>query len=171
MKSYPTISKVIWMLCAAFIVSLTACSSDDDNDTLPSKPKEEVLKFIQTRLYDKDGNVAANRLKEYAPGEYNLIADYEDEVREYFTEMTGIEAPLQATYKYVYQSTDGKCTISIDGRREPEKGLFATIRFTVPEYPKINILHIGTEAILEGTNDAGSDMSETDLPHRVKGNN
>lgn len=170
MKSYLILSKVMWMLCAAFIVSLAACSSDDDNDTPQSKPKEEVLKFIQTNLYDKNGNVAANRLEEYVPGEYNLIADDESEVREYFTDMTGIEIPPQDIYKYVYQSADGKCKISIEGRREPVKGLFATIYFTVPEYPGLDILHIGTMAILESTN-AGSDMDTTDLPHRVKGNN
>lgn len=170
MKSYLTISKVMWMLCAAFIVSLTACSSDDDNDIPQAKPKEEVLNFIQTRLYDQDGNVAANKLEGYASGEYNLIADYEYEVREYFTEMTGVETSLQDRYKYVYQSADGKCKISIDGRREPDKGLFATIHLTVPEYPGLNILHIGTMAILKDTN-TDSDTSDTDLPHRVKGNN
>lgn len=164
MKNYLITSKVMWLLCAAFIVSLTACSSDDDQ-SIPGKSEEEVVQFIHTNLYDDAGEVAANQLESYTRGEYNLVADKENEARAFFTALTGIEAPLQDTYKYVYQSADGKYKISIEGSRQPKNGVYATIRLSVPEYPEIKIVHIGTMAMLEGTNGVGSE----DLPHRVKG--
>lgn len=170
MKEYFAISKVVWLLCISLIVSLTACSSDDDENTPLPKPREEVVQFMKTNLYDGEGNVVANILEDYGSDEYNLIADNEKDVRHFFTALTGIEVPLQDTYTYTYQSADGKCKIIIEGRKEPEKGLYATIRFSVPECRGIRILHIGTSAILEGTNGTGGDMTVTgDLPHRVPG--
>lgn len=171
MKNYLTASKVFLLVCASFIVSLTSCSSDDDQ-SIPGNSGEEVVRFIQTNLYDNAGEVAANQLESYTNGEYNLVAGKESEARAFFTALTGIEAPLQDTYKYVYQSADGKYKISIEGSRQPKNGIYATIRLTVPDYPEIKIVHIGTMAMLEGTNGSGSDMTTTDdLPHRVKGIN
>lgn len=170
MKSYLTLSKLMLLLCTAFIVSLTACSSDEEDDI--SQPKEKVLEFMQSKLYDLDGNVIANKLNSYVEGEYNLIADKEDEVREWFNSLTGIDIPLQNTYKVVYQSKDGKCTIAIEGREEPLDGVYATVRFSVAEYPQLKVLHIATMAVFDRDNGATSGSTSTDdLPHRVKGNN
>lgn len=170
MKSYLTLSKLMLLLCMAFIVSLTACSSDEEDDI--SQPKEKVLEFMQSKLYDVDGNVIANKLNSYVEGEYNLIADKEDEVREWFNSLTGIDIPLQRTYKVVYQSKDGKCTIAIEGREEPLDGVYATVRFSVAEYPQLKVLHIATMAVFDRDNGATSGSTSTDdLPHRVKGNN
>lgn len=172
MRSYLTTSKFILLLCVFFAGTLTACSSDDDDDTSNIKPKEEVLAFIKYRLFDWKGNVNGNKLERYEPGEYNLLCIDEPDVRGYFTALTGIEIPPQSTYKCVYQSTDGKCKITIEGRQEALNGIFATIRFYVPEYPEIKILHFGTMAMMQATNGASSDMTNTDdLPHRVKGVN
>lgn len=168
MKSYLTLSKLMLLLCMSFIVSLTACSSDEEDDTSQSQPKEKVLEFMQSKLYNVDGNVIANKLNSYVEGEYNLIADKEDEVREWFNSLTGIDIPLQRTYKVVYQSKDGKCTISIEGREEPLDGVYATVRFSVAEYPQLRILHIATMAVFDRDNGA---TSTDDLPHRVKGIN
>lgn len=168
MKSYLTLSKLMLLFCMSFIVSLTACSSDEEDDTSQSQPKEKVLEFMQSKLYNVDGNVIANKLNSYVEGEYNLIADKEDEVREWFNSLTGIDIPLQRTYKVVYQSKDGKCTISIEGREEPLDGVYATVRFSVAEYPQLRILHIATMAVFDRDNGA---TSTDDLPHRVKGIN
>lgn len=168
MKSYLTLSKLMLLFCMSFIVSLTACSSDEEDDTSQSQPKEKVLEFMQSKLYNVDGNVIANKLNSYVEGEYNLIADKEDEVREWFNSLTGIDIPLQRTYKVVYQSKDGKCTISIEGREEPLDGVYATVRFSVAEYPQLKILHIATMVVFDRDNGA---TSTDDLPHRVKGIN
>lgn len=166
MKSYLTLSKLMLLLCTAFIVSLTACSSDEEDDI--SQPKEKVLEFMQSKLYDVDGNVIANKLNSYVEGEYNLIADKEDEVREWFNSLTGIDIPLQKSYRVVYQSKDGKCTIAIEGREAPSEGVYATVRFSVAEYPQLKILHIATMVVFDRDNGA---TSTDDLPHRVKGIN
>lgn len=172
MRSYLTLSKVMLLFCMSFIVSLTACSSDEEEDTSPSRPKEEVLEFMQNKLYDSDGNVVANKLNSYVEGEYNLIADKEDEVREWFHNLTGIDIPLQNTYRVVYQSKDGKCTISIEGREAPSEGVYATVRFSVAEYPQLKVLHIATMVVFDRDNGTTSGSTSTDdLPHRVKGIN
>lgn len=130
------------LLCAALMIGLAACSSDDDPGKPAPKPKEEVLAFIRTKLIGENGNVLANTKENYGPGEYNLVADEEDETRDYFTQMTGIEIPSKDSYQCEYVSADGTCRISIEGSRQPVNGTYATLFFSVPEIPQIEILHI-----------------------------
>lgn len=141
-------SKWLALLCLTVFVGGGISSCSDKNDDIPGFPKEKVIGFIRERLYDADGNVAANKLDEYQEGEFNLIADDEYEVREYFADMTGIEIPEAETYKAVYRSSDGKCVIEIEGTRLPRAEIFADIRFSVPEFPEIKLIHIGTENIM-----------------------
>lgn len=173
MKSFFTIGKLILLMCVFFAGALAACSSEDDNDNDPTiKPKEEVLLFIEYRLFDWKGNVNGNKLDRYEPGEYNLLCIDEPDVRGYFTALTGIEIPPQSTYKSVYQSSDGECKITIEGRQEALNGIFATIRFYVPEYPEIKILHLGTMEMMQDPDKADTDVTDTDdASPRVKGIN
>lgn len=77
-------------------------------------------------------------MDEYQEGEFNLIADDEYEVREYFADMTGIEIPEAETYKAVYRSSDGKCVIEIEGTRLPERKFSQTSAFPSPNFRKSN---------------------------------
>ncbi|WP_455593475.1 hypothetical protein [Bacteroides sp.] len=153
----------VLLLCMLAVGVFSSCSSDDDN-TPTGATSEEVVSFIKSKLYDNQGNVAANKLDTYQKGEYNLIADEESEVCYLFTMMTGIEAESGDTYKYVYQSADGKHLITIEGSRTAENAVYATILFSIPECPEIKIIHIGTPAIMEGTN-----AEDDGYRHRIKG--
>ncbi|MBS4766534.1 hypothetical protein KG007_09995 [Alistipes sp. kh20] len=137
------------LLCLMVFVGGGIFSCSDKNDDTPGFPKEKVIGFIRENLYNADGNVAANKMSEYQEGEFNLIADDEYEVREYFAKMTGIEIPEAETYKAVYRSSDGKCVIEIEGTRLPRAEIFADVRFSVPEFPEIKLIHIGTKDMME----------------------
>lgn len=164
MKSYRIMrSTVLLLLCMLTVGIFSSCSSDEDTTT-PGAPSEEVVSFIKSKLYDKQGNVAANQLDTYQKGEYNLIADEESEVCSFFTMMTGVEAESGDTYKYVYQSADSKHLITIEGSRTADKAVYATILFAIPECPEIKIIHIGTPAIMQGTNE-----EDDGFTHRIKG--
>lgn len=141
-------SKSLALLCLTVFVGGGISSCSDKNDDTPEFPKEKVIGFIREKLYNADGNVAANKRSEYQEGEFNLIADYEYEVREFFAKMTGIEIPEAETYKAVYRSSDGKCVIEIEGTRLPRAEIFADVRFSVPECPEIKLIHIGTKNIM-----------------------
>lgn len=168
MKGYRSMKSTVWLLCMLTVGVLSSCSSDDDNTTT-DKTSEEVVSFIKNKLYDKQGNVAANKLDTYLEGEYNLIADEESEVCEFFTKMTGVEAESGDTYKYVYQSADGKHLITIEGSRTAKNAVYATILFSIPECPEIKILHIGTPAIMDRTNSPDADTDSDGYRHRIKG--
>lgn len=139
------------LLCLTIFVGggITSCSSDKEEPDTPGHPKEQVLRFIEYRLFDWKGNVTGNKLESYQPGEYNLVCVDESEARGYFTAMTGIEIPEADTYEAAYRSSDGKCVITIEGTRVPRNGLFADIRFSVPEFPQIELLHFGTMEIMQ----------------------
>lgn len=127
----------------------TSCSSDKEEPDTPGHSKELVLRFIEYRLFDWKGNVNANKQDSYQPGEYNLLCVDESDVRGYFTAMTGIEVPAADTYEATYRSSDGTCVITIEGTRVARNGLFADIRFSVPEFPQIELIHFGTMEIMQ----------------------
>lgn len=172
MKNYRIIKSTALALCVLAAGFLSSCSSDDDKTT-PEASSEELVKFMKTNLYDEQGEVAANVLDTYQEGEYNLVADEGSEVCEFFSAMTGIETQPLETYEYTYKSEDGKYQVAIKGTQVANNAIYATLYFSVPECPEIKIIHIGTMAIMNGTN-GGSDSdfdTSIDRPHQIKGFN
>lgn len=171
MKGKTIIKSGAFLLGMLVMCVFSSCSSDDDN-TVPETSSEKLVKFMKTNLYDEQGNVEANVLSTYQTGEYNLTANDGGDVCKYFSSMTGVEAPLMDSYQYEYSSEDGKCKVSIKGTKVAKDGIYATIYIRIPECPEIKILHIGTEAIMNGTNgSSGSDSSIETRPHQIKGFN
>ena len=169
MKSYSAIKNVALLLCMLTVGFFSSCSSDDDNQPTGAT-NEEMAKRIRESLYDEEGYVLANKLSTYETGEYNLIAEKEEDVRDFFTKLTDMEAPAKSEYEYICKSSDGKCTVTIKGTQTAKDGIFATIYFSVPGCPELKMIHIGTDAIM------GNNNSEDALPgtsdgytHRIKG--
>lgn len=170
MKSYRIIKSTVLLLCVLAAGILSSCSSDDEETTLGAS-SEELVKFMKNNLYDEQGKVAANILDTYQEGEYNLVADEGSEVCEFFSAMTGVETQPLETYEYAYKSEDGKYQVSIKGTQVANNAIYATLYFSVPECPEIKIIHVGTLAIMNGTNGGNDSDIDTsvDRPHQIKG--
>lgn len=154
----------LWMCMAAIVVSTSSCASDDDNKEPGGRPSAEVIRMFKKQFYNNKG-VHANKLDTYQADEFCVISDTKERPCTFFTELTGIEAPLKSQYKYLYKSADGTCTISIEGSEIPVNGVYAVLRVNIPECSDIKIIHIGTLRLLDGTN-AGSD-SELIVPVKL----
>lgn len=172
MKSYRMMKSTAVVLCTLAVGLFSSCSSDDDK-TILGVSSEELVKFMKTNLYDEEGKVAANVLDTYQEGEYNLVADEGSEVCEFFSAMTGIETQPLETYEYTYKSEDGKYQVMIKGTQLANNAIYATLYFSVPECPEIKILHIGTIAIMNGSNGGSDSDFDTSIerPHQIKGIN
>lgn len=153
MKSYTIANKILLLLCVFTLGSFTACSDNDDEEIM-QRSGTEAINFIKKYLYNSDGSVNAGKLDNYQEGEYALITENSEGACIFFTQLTGIEAPLKSTYEYKFYDTKGQsCKISIKGRKEPENGEYATLYFDIPACNEIKIIHIGTLNFLDGTND------------------
>ena len=166
MKNFILTHKFLLLfVCLLSMGSFSLCSCDDDEDETREYTRVEVILFMQNKLYDKDGEVALNWLDTYKDGEYNLVADEESDVYDFFKDLTGIKIDSKgSSYQEIYDSEDGRCRIKIEGSRRPELGIYATIRFDVPECSEIKILHLVIPAVMEGVNVVGQDF-----PHSIKG--
>lgn len=146
----------LWMCMATIAVSTFSCTSDDENSEPTGLPSAEVIGTFKKYFYNSDG-VHANKLDTYQVDEFCVISNTKERPCAFFTELTGIEAPLKAQYKYVYKSTDGTCTISIEGTDTPVNGVYAILRVNIPECSDIKIIHIGTMRLLDGANVGNED--------------
>ena len=155
-----TTNSILLFLCVAAIGFFTSCSSDDDNSP-QSLSSAQVVNNIKSKLY-KDGEVHANKIDNCTETEYVVISvSGGDKTCTFFTEITGVEAPLKDSYEYTYISDDGICKIRIRGTKEAVNGKYATITFDVPNCPELTLLHIGTLAFLNDNNsESAPDDSE-----------
>lgn len=172
MKNFILTHKFLLLfVCLLSMGSFSLCSCDDDEDETREHTSKEVIQFMHKKLYDKNGRVALNWLDIYQDSEYNLVADEESDVYDFFKDLTGIKLDYKGgSYQATYDSEDGRCRIKIEGSRRPELGIYATIRFDVPECPDIHILHLVIPAFMEGVNGNMADMTMgEDFPHKVKG--
>lgn len=99
------------------------------------------------------GRVHANRLNSFQDSEWALATDDARKPLDIFMEITGMPAPMKSQYEYCYQSSDGKCNISIKGSAEADtEAVFATINVYIPEYKDIETMHIVTIDYFKGDN-------------------
>lgn len=173
MKNFILTHKFLLLfVCLLSMGSFSLCSCDDDEDETREHTSKEVIQFMLNKLYDKNGVVALNQLDIYKDVEYNLIADEESDVYDFFKALTGIKIdPTKgSSYQEIYDAGDGLCQIKIEGTRKPQLGIYATIRFDVLDCPEIKVLHLVTPAVMEGVNGNMTDMAMgEDFPHKVKG--
>ncbi len=152
MKSYTIANKILLLLCVFIFGSFTACSDNEDEE-ITQHSGAEAINFIKKYLYNSDGSVKAGKLDNYQEGEYAVITDSSEGACLFFTQITGIEAPLKSFYEYKFNDTkEQSCKITIKGRKEPENGEYATLYFNIPTCNEIKIIHIGTLNFLDGTN-------------------
>lgn len=155
--------KIFLWLCVFSLGSLTSCS-DDDNTPDTGRSGTEIVNLLKKHLYATDGSVNAAKLDTYQEGEYALIAKNAEEACVFFSQLTGIDAPLKSSYDYEYKFNDEKgnsCKISIKGKQEAVDGLYAVLHFNIPQCSEIKIIHIGTPIILAGTNGEDEDDENT----------
>lgn len=172
MKNFILTHKFLLLfVCLLSMGSFSLCSCDDDEDETREHTGKEVILFMQKKLYDKDGEIALNWLDTYKDGEYNLVADEESDVYDFFKALTGIKIDYKGgSYQEIYEAEDGIwCRIKIQGTRKPQQGIYATIRFEVPDCPDIRVLHLVIPAVMEGVNGNMTGAVEHDFPHQVKG--
>lgn len=156
MKNYITTNSILLLLCIFSLGCFTSCS-DDDNQQNSGKSETEVVNFVKKYLYNSDNSVKATKIDGYQEGEYALIADTPEEACLFFTQLTGMAAPLTSFYDY--QFTDDSCTISIKGRKEAKDGIYATLYIDIPECSEIKVIHIGTPSIISSTNDGADNAT------------
>lgn len=172
MKNFILTHKFLLLfVCLLSMGSFSSCSSDDDEEEMVPHTRIEVIRFMQNKLYDKDGEVALNKLDTYNDNEYNLVADKESDVYDFFKDLTGIKLDYKGgSYQATYDSEDEiLCQIKIQGTRKPQQGIYATIWFRVPDCPDIRVLHLVIPAVMEGVNGNMTGAVGQDLPHSVKG--
>ena len=157
MKANKTLNSLfLWMCMATIVVTTSSCASDDENNEPTGLPSAQVIQAFKQKFYNTEG-VYAHKLNTYQADEFCVISNSKERPCDFFTELTGIEAPLKSQYKYSYKSADGSCTISIEGSETPVNGVYAILRINIPECSDIRIIHIGTMRLLDGENGVGVD--------------
>lgn len=154
MKSCTITNKILLLLCIFTLGVFSSCSDNDDEETT-EQSGTKAINFIKKYLYNSDGSVKAGILDNYQQGEYAVITENGEGPCAFFTQITGIEAPLKGSYEYKFNATqEPSCKITIIGKSEAVNGEYATLYFDIPSCEEIKIMHIGTLNFFEGTNDS-----------------
>lgn len=165
MKNRTSTNKLLLLLCILSLGAFfTYCSDNDDEETTQQYSGTEAINFIKKYLYNDDGSVNAGKLDNYQESEYAVITESQEGPCIFFTQITGIEAPLRNSYEYTFNDAqEPTCKIIIKGKREAVNGEYATLYFDIPACREIKIIHIGTPNFLDGTN-SGDKKNTNKIP-------
>jgi len=145
-----TVLQLMSIACTGLILFLSSCS--DDKDPEPYNSGEEAVANFQYYFYEND-EVNALKLDNFLETEWGIPIENAGKACEAFSKITGIETSLTDTYSYSYKSTDGKCTLRIEGKKIPEDAVYAIMYIDIPECPEFSKIIMATPDYFESTND------------------
>ncbi|GEM_PF-2307158 len=144
--------KLISLACMITVVLLSACSSDDDTAPEPYKSGGEAVAAFRSYFYNTDG-VNAFKRDNFLDTEWGVPIDQADKVCILFNRITGMDVKLTDKYNYSYQSTDGRCSLRIEGHNIPVNAVYATMYVNIPECPDIHTVKLVTPEYFDNVNE------------------
>jgi len=144
--------KLISLACMITVVLFSACSSDDDTVPEPYKSGTEAIATFRSFFYRQD-KINALKQDNFLDTEWAIPIEKPEDACEIFNRITGMDVKLTDTYNYSYQSTDGKCTIRMEGKRIPENAIYGTIYINISECPEITKIILAKPDYFENTNE------------------
>lgn len=154
--------KSILFFFATLLLLFSGCSSDDEKNPAPAVGSQQAIAKFKTYFY-KDGEVNATQLADFEATEWAVATDNGARVLEVFTDITGQEAPLTASFDYTYAASDNQCRIRIVGTAEPgQDAVYATFYIQIPACPECDKIHVATLDYFKDEN--GEDALQPGVP-------
>ncbi|MDH6313130.1 hypothetical protein M2137_001917 [Parabacteroides sp. PFB2-10] len=144
--------RLISLACMITVVLFSACSSDDGPDPDPYKSGPEAIAAFRSFFY-RNGKINALKHKNFLDTEWAIPIGKPEDTCMIFNLITGMDVKLTDTYSYSYKSTDGKCTIRMEGKRIPENAIYGTMYINIPECPEITKIILAKPEFFENTNE------------------
>jgi len=145
-----TVLQLISITCTSLILLFSSCSSDKDPE--PYNSGEQATANFRYYFYENE-KVNALKLDNFLETEWGIPLENADKACKAFRKITGMDASLTDTYSYSYRSTDGKCTLRIEGKKIPEDAVYAIMYIDIPDCPEFSKIIMATPDYFESTND------------------